>query len=119
MFDVANGARRVQKTQKSKLEIRKFETNSNDQRNQRIKRRQTPCLRLFRALWILFEFRFVSDFELRISNFALAPGNVIVKVLPRSRALVTVISPPWALAMARAKLRPSPVPGCDRLRSQR
>ena len=26
MFDVANGARRAQKTQKSKLEIRKFET---------------------------------------------------------------------------------------------
>jgi hypothetical protein len=32
MFDVANGARRAQKTQKSKLEIRKFETNSNDQK---------------------------------------------------------------------------------------
>jgi hypothetical protein len=42
-----------------------------------------------------------------------------MKVLPFSGILVTVISPPWALAMALAKLRPRPMPASERLGSQR
>jgi len=42
-------------------------------------------------------------------------GRVRVKVLPRPTVLVTVMSPWWARAKAFARLRPRPVPGCDRL----
>ena len=41
-----------------------------------------------------------------------------VKVLP-CPVLAAVIRPPWALMTAMARLRPSPVPGVDRLLSQR
>jgi hypothetical protein len=67
--DVVNGVRRAEKTQKSKLEIRNSKQiqmiNKNKESNKG-RRLVCDCFR------ILFEFRFVSDFELRISNFALA-----------------------------------------------
>jgi hypothetical protein len=90
----------------------------------------------FRVSGVRFQVRSVellSDFEFRISDFDslaywrddsdhaedAAFGRVMVKVLPWFTVLVTVMSPPCTRAMALARLRPSPVPGWDRLRSQR
>ena len=42
-----------------------------------------------------------------------------LKTLPTPGVLRTAMSPPWARANARARLRPRPFPGCDRLLSQR
>ena len=46
-------------------------------------------------------------------------GSVTVKVLLSFSMLLTEMFPPWACMIARAQLRPRPVPGCDRLRSHR
>ena len=47
------------------------------------------------------------------------PGRITLKSLPSPGRLKAVMSPPWARAMARARLRPNPKPAWDRLLSHR
>jgi hypothetical protein len=56
------------KTTNPKLEIRNFETNSNDQKSEISK---TKSFWIF-GIRVPIEFPFVSDFDIRISNFASA-----------------------------------------------